>query len=87
MGSQSIIIEDKQSIINTLDKHIVEDSLTLLKKIRFEIGKGISFEKQFITLMLRDIVCSLPCNLEDEAIKELFDTIQSKTILSKQEYL
>jgi len=87
MSVQSIISNNNYSLVNLLDESIIKDSSKLIKKLRFEIGKGITKEKQFNTLFLRQILCEGVCGLNKEDFRSLIDKVQGENILNTEDYL
>lgn len=79
MSTQNIINNKNLPTDVALGQYLREESLNLLKNLRFEIGcKNISKLREI--LILNRLVCSNACYITDEQEREIREEIIRKTI-------
>lgn len=84
MSTTSIISEDNLSTNKAINEYFVSQSLDLLKKLRFDVGK-VCHSKLKYMMRLHKLACNQFCSLNDEQKKVVREDIINKAILKLDE--
>lgn len=81
MSSQNVTNTGNRPTDEVLSKHFKVASMDQMKKIKFDFGCGVSFEKMREMLRLKRFVCNNICYLNQEDIKTIRENIIKNAIL------